>query len=113
MPTWTPEQLRDYERKFHTKSPRTNPVLEHASSNEPLAQDQGQEGGSGKLLVRFESVRKRLCDPDNLSVKWLLDSLRYTNAIQGDEPEKIELQVTQRKCRKGEEEFTVIQVSKL
>ena len=84
--------------------------MERAPVHEPLEARQGEEGGSGKFLVRFESVRKRLCDPDNLSVKYLLDSLRFARVIPGDEPEKITLEVTQRKCAKGEEEHTMIEI---
>ena len=46
----------------------------------------------------------------NLSVKWLLDACRYARIIRGDEPEKITLEVTQRKCAKGEREHTIIEI---
>jgi hypothetical protein len=76
-----------------------------------LAADRCQEGTAVQFLVRFTSVRKQLCDPDNLSVKYLLDALRFAAVIPGDEPEKIQLEVTQRKCRKGEREHTLIEVT--
>ena len=93
-----------------TNNPRTTPKLECSFGNEPLAEGQGEKTNAGKFSVRFISVRKRLLDPDNLSCKWLLDSLRYASIISGDEPEKITLEVTQRKCRKDESEHTIVEV---
>lgn len=87
------------------------PVVECPAGNESLAANQSQEAATGRLHIRFTSVRKRLCDPDNLSEKWLLDALRFTGAIQGDEPDKITLETTQRKCRKGEQEHTLIEIT--
>ena len=82
--------------------------LERDSRNEPLETHQGQKGAAGKLLVSFVSIRKRLLDPDNVSVKWTLDALRYAGVILGDEPEKITLEVSQRKARKGDAEHTFL-----
>jgi hypothetical protein len=78
--------------------------------HEPLEADKGQEATTARLHIRFTSVRKRLCDPDNISVKWQLDALRYCGAIDGDEPEKITLEVDQRKAVKGETERTIIRI---
>lgn len=85
-------------------------VVERTPCDEPLETDQGQEGTAKPVHIRFTSVRKRLCDPDNLCVKWLLDCLRYCGAIEGDEPEKISLEVKQRKACSGEPEHTLIEV---
>ena len=41
----------------------------------------------------------------------MLDCLRYCQAIRGDEPDKITLETTQRKTEKGEEEFTLIEIT--
>lgn len=87
--------------------------LERTAGEIPLAKTEGKEAGSGRFLVCFVSVRKRLLDPDNISEKWMLDCLRYCRAIPGDEPEKIELQTTQRKCRKSEDPHTEIEVYQL
>lgn len=91
--------------------PRPFAVMERVARHEPLEKDQGQEATTGRLHIRFVSVRKRLCDPDNLSPKWLLDCLRFSKIIPGDEPEKITLEVTQRKTRKGEQEHTIITIT--
>ncbi len=87
---------------------RPNPVLECPVGNDALETHTSQEGATGKLHIRFVSHRQRLCDPDNLSVKWLLDCLRYCGAIAGDEPEKISLEVTQKKVKLKTNEFTEI-----
>lgn len=87
-----------------------NPKLERVARDGALGAAQGQETSSERVLIRFVSVRKRLLDPDNLAEKWLLDCLRYCRAVRGDEPDKITLQTTQRKCEKGEEEHTEIEL---
>lgn len=89
----------------------THPELERAAGHAALGQDQGQEGPAGRVHLRIVSVRKRLLDPDNLSPKWLIDCLRYCGAINGDEPDKISLETTQRKAGKGEEEHTIIEIT--
>ena len=89
-------------------NPHPLPIVERHPSPRPLAKDEGQEGGAGRVHLRIVSIRKRLLDPDNLSVKWLIDCLRYSSIIRGDEPDKITLQVEQRKCSKGEAEATEI-----
>ncbi len=85
-------------------------VMERPVGNDSLAKDKSQEGAARPVHIRFTSVRKRLCDPDNLSVKWLLDCLRYCGAIAGDEPEKITLEVGQKKAAKGQQEHTLIEL---
>lgn len=96
-----------------TDCPRKNPIVECAVGDEPLETNQSQEGTAGRFRVQFVSIRKRLCDPDNLSVKWLLDCLRYCGSIPGDEPEKIILEVSQRHTGKNEQEHTTIEVTEL
>ena len=88
--------------------PHPLPELERNPRPRSLAKNEEQEGGAGRVHLRIVSIRKRLLDPDNLSVKWLIDCLRYSSIIRGDEPDKITLQVEQRKCSKGESEATQI-----
>ena len=89
-------------------NPHPLPLVERHPSAGPLAKDEGEEGRASRVHLRIVSIRKRLLDPDNLSVKWLIDCLRYSSIIRGDEPDKITLQVEQRKCAKGEAEATEI-----
>lgn len=86
------------------------PKLERAHGHGSLEAPQAKEANPERVLIRFVSVRKRLLDPDNLSEKWLLDCLRYCGIIRGDEPEKITLETTQRKCQRGEAEHTEISI---
>ena len=92
-------------------NPHPLPIVERHPSTGTLATHEEQEGGAGRVHLRIVSIRKRLLDPDNLSVKWLIDCLRYARIIQGDEPDKITLQVEQRKCAKGESEATQIYIT--
>ncbi len=85
--------------------------VERLTVNGALGSGQGKKGSPDRVHIRFVSVRKRLLDPDNLSEKWLLDCLRNCGAIDGDEPDKITLETTQRKAAKGEEEHTEITIS--
>ena len=89
-------------------NPHPLPLVERHPSAGPLATHEEQEGSASRVHLRIVSIRKRLLDPDNLSVKWLIDCLRYSSIIRGDEPDKITLQVEQRKCAKGEAEATEI-----
>lgn len=86
-------------------------VVERPPSNAALGASKGKEADSGRVHIRFVSVRKRLLDPDNISEKWTLDALRFAGIIRGDEPEKITLETTQRKAAKGEEEHTQIEIT--
>lgn len=106
-----PTLRKPHEAITHTQGSGQSPKPKRTDRSSELALDRtAKEGGPARLHVRFTSIRKRLCDPDNLVVKWLLDSLRYCGAIPGDEPDKITLEVQQRKVRKGEGEFTMIEI---
>lgn len=88
-------------------------VVERSPKAKPLAANQIKAQGPERLRIVFVSVRKRLLDPDNVCEKWMLDALRFVGAICGDEPDKIALETTQRKARKGEVEHTEITVYRL
>ena len=85
--------------------------LERIAGDEPLAASKGKAESPSRIHLSIVSIRKRLCDPDNLSPKGLIDCLRYCGAIPGDEPDKITLEVSQRKAEKGEAERTEITIS--
>jgi hypothetical protein len=104
---WTQQQYDEY---LH-RCARSNPVVEPNPRDVPLAAHQGKTPPAGKLHVSFISFRQRLCDPDNLSVKWLLDCLRFVGAIPGDEPDKITLEIRQEKVKSKGQEQTVIMIT--
>lgn len=94
--------------KRKTPPPLTQPPL----LNEPLSEVEGKEGDSSRLLVLIESVRGKLLDTDNLygGAKFYCDFLRFCGCLKEDTEAEIELKVTQRKKKKGEEEKTIIEV---
>ena len=99
------------------ESAGTNTIMERSDGNGTERENAIEAGAAGKLHIKFISVRKRLCDPDNLAVKWLLDALRHSGVILDDSPDKISLEVTQRKCGRrrfgigeNEKEHTVIEI---
>jgi hypothetical protein len=85
--------------------------LERAAGDELLAEIKGKKEASGRVHFKFVSVRKRLIDPDNVSVKWLLDCCRRIGLVAGDEHDKVTLETSQRKAAKGEEEHTQITIT--
>ena len=78
----------------------------------PLGQDKDEGGGPKRIVVRLERRGTRILDADNAAgaCKFLLDACRYENLIPDDDPEAIELIVTQKKVAKGETE-TVVQIT--
>lgn len=86
-------------------------IVERSAVDEPLAKEEVQRPTGGRVLVRVESVRKRLLDEDNLCEKYYVDLLRYAGVISGDEAGKTKIETSQRKTQKGEEEKIIIQVA--
>jgi len=85
--------------------------LERAIGDEPLAESEGKKEASGRVHFKFISVRKRLIDPDNVSVKWLLDCCRRIGLVKGDEHDKVTIETTQRRANKEEKEHTIIEIT--
>ena len=98
-------------RAVNPQDTRTAPELERADRPSELALARKDEKGCAERVhVCFTSVRKRLLDPDNVVCKWTLDALRFSGVLRGDEPDKITLEIKQRKAEKGEEEHTLIEL---
>ena len=95
-----------------TKRKAPHPVTQPPLFDEPLSEVEGKEGDSSRMLVLIESVRGKLLDTDNLygGAKFYCDFLRYCGCLKEDTEAEIELKVTQRKKKKGEEEKTIIEV---
>ena len=68
--------------------------------------------GDARTLVRFTGYRVRPLDPDNFagSVKDLLDGLRLSGLISGDEPWRIRLETEQVRVGTFKEERTEIEI---
>ena len=120
----TPEMRRAMERKpvhreatqiyANTNTDNNGQIakLERTACDEPLAAGKGKKEAFGRVHFKFVSVRKRLIDPDNVSVKWLLDCCRRIGLVAGDEHDKVTIETAQRKAEKGEEEHTIIEITK-
>lgn len=71
------------------------PIVEQTAGYAPHAEVPREKDSKMRLLVEFVSYRKRLIDPDNISVKSLLDCLRRERFIPDDSAKYIELRVRQ------------------
>lgn len=103
--------LRKPNANHNTNDTGATTKLEQDTRHGTLAEKPIETRSTGRVHIRFVSVRKRLLDPDNICEKWTLDCLRYIGVIPGDEPDKITLETTQRKAEKGEEERTEITIT--
>ena len=103
--------LRKQNANHNTNDTGKAAKLERIASNEPLASSEGEKEASGRVHFKFVSVRKRLIDPDNVSVKWLLDCCRRIGLVAGDEHDKITLETAQRRANKNEEEHTEVTIN--
>ena len=88
----------------------TTPKLESNPGSKPLGKNKVKKGDKEKFHISVLSVRKRLCDTDNLACKYHVDCLRYLGLIPDDSPDYVQITTTQRKCKKGEEEHIVIEI---
>lgn len=78
--------------------------------NERVAETVRKAKGAVRVTVRIRSFRTKLCDPDNICVKYAVDALRYAGAIPDDTEKDICLQVTQHKVAHFREERTEIEI---
>ncbi len=73
---------------------------------------QGEAKGIQRVVVRFTGYRVRPLDPDNFagSIKDLLDGLRHSGILHGDEPWRIKLETEQEKVKSYDQERTEIEI---
>ena len=95
----------------NTNDPGKAPILERTAGNAALVETQVQGRTGDRILVRIESVRKRLLDEDNLVSKYHTDLCRYAGLIPSDAPGVCKIETTQRKAEKGEAERTEITIT--
>jgi hypothetical protein len=75
----------------------------------PDAPEEGSTGGS--VVLVFTSYRVKLCDPDNLEIKFVVDALRYCHLIRNDSPKDIaEIRVRQVQVPHFSDEHTEIKI---
>ena len=94
-----------------TNSPGKTPIPQRTAGNAALVEAQVQSGTGDRILIRIESVRKRLLDEDNLVSKYHTDLCRYAGLIPSDAPGVCKIETSQRKAEKGEEERTEITIT--
>ena len=113
MPTWTGNDLRAFEeRQRQRKAEYSRPVavVEPTPRDDMERTPPLQEANDGRVIVRVLSIRVRLLDEDNLCAKYLVDALRYLKYLPDDCPEKVKIEVSQRKCREGEPEHVEVEI---
>jgi hypothetical protein len=114
MPSWaTSEWAKAHEERQRMRGAacsRTPTVVEPAPRDDALGPPPLQEANHERITVSVCSVRKRLLDEDNLAAKFCVDSLRYLGIIPDDCPEKVHIEVSQRKCKPDETEHVLIQI---
>lgn len=120
---------REFQKAVSSEVRRLNPHLFHDAPNHrsalPDAKPQRHKAPAldsattrkaaslPRITVRFVGYRVRLLDPDNFagSVKDLLDGLRHSGLVLGDEPWRIRLETEQEKVRSKKDEKTLIDIS--
>ena len=103
--------LRKPNANHNTNDTGKAAILERTAGNAALVETQVQSGTGDRILVRIESIRKRLLDEDNLVSKYHTDLCRYSGLIPSDAPGVCKIETTQRKAAKGEEERTEITIT--
>ena len=103
--------LRKPNANHNTNDTGKAPILERTAGNAALVETQVQGRTGDRILVRIESIRKRLLDEDNLVSKYHTDLCRYSGLIPSDAPGVCKIETTQRKAEKGEEERTEITIN--
>lgn len=109
MPTWTSQDLRNYEARRLPPSPKPQQPVQDGT----VGKDAGEEENPSKIHVRVRSFSVRLTDPDNLCPKYFIDCLRYAGLIPDDNPEVITLEVSQEKVSHKKDERAEIEISLL
>ena len=113
MPSWTSQQLSEYERKNNRCDSGKASVVESDSRVGALGTSEAEKRNPDRVLVRVTSVRKRLLDEDNLCEKYHVDCCRHSGLLLADDPSKAKIEVSQRKTKKGEGERTIIEIEPL
>lgn len=104
----TQKEYNEIKARFKRTASKPKPIVR----NEPLAKNKVKETNSERTIINITSYRTRLCDPDNVSPKYIVDALRYEGIIRNDTSDDIDLTVTQVKVKTRNEERTEIEIIK-
>lgn len=103
------EILEKGHAKIHTENTGKATDLELPSRDQPLEKKESQRFTS-QVNIRIHSVRKRLCDPDGISAKAVIDGVVKAGILRDDSAEFVsEVRFTQEKAQ-GREEETIITI---
>lgn len=106
----------EYQQKYgngnHITSQVSHPKPKRNKASALGSAIQREMCSNERTRIRFTGRRVRPLDPDNFAggVKDLLDGLRHSGIISGDEPWKIILETNQEKVNHFYEEETIIQI---
>jgi len=95
------------------KNSNTDPLpeLECYPDGRALAKGEDKKESAGRFLVRIKVFRKRFIDPDNVSLKYAIDCLRYGGILPDDRAEDIKLEISEQiKVKTDEEERIEIEI---
>ena len=111
-PSQTPRNGKPETNETPNRSEIPNPEPKHHQTPALDSTNAGKEKGVRRVIVRFIGFRVRPLDPDNFAggCKDLLDGLRHSGLIPGDEPWKIDFQTRQEKVAHRSEEKTIIKI---
>lgn len=106
---------KPYDHTPLTPARLSDALTKHFTADESLAADAREEMRRGRFEVRIIRRSTNLLDKDNLygGVKFACDALRYAKLIREDDPESIELIVTQEKVKTRKEIGTIIEITPL
>lgn len=93
--------------------PISGPKSKQVVRYESVGTVKGKKENPNRSIVRVTSFRRRLLDFDNLCPKYFVDSLRYCDLIEDDNPQRIDLQIRQEKVKTKQEERTEIEIETL
>lgn len=96
-------------REDRTSNPNAN--LESHSGNAPNGKERIKRFNSPVRII-FTHYRTRLCDPDNLSVKAVLDQLVRSKVLADDTTQQIS-EITHRQVKTRGEEKTIIEIEEI
>jgi hypothetical protein len=121
IPFWDKNELQsilatetgNHESHIDPKIQRSEPKQDQTPALDGLAEGTGPS--LRRARVRFTGFRCRPLDPDNFAggCKDLLDGLRHSGLIPGDEPWKIIFETEQKKVRHRKDEKTVIEIEQI
>lgn len=87
--------------------------MEHNFENGPLATKQNG-GVSPPVSIAVHSYRVRLCDPDGISAKAIIDGIVHSGLLPDDSPEFVtSVTFEQTKVKNYDEEKTIITLTEV